>query len=91
MRNTAHGGKQLYWNQVLEIRRRQCEVCTVPVVDGGPSQHHRIIVGPFRCVAPTLLVAVPEVAASGVTYDSLWKALPDSEGKVHLDRQEYRF
>lgn len=63
-------------------------MCAVPVVDGGPGQHHRIVVGPFGCVAPALLVAVPEVAASGITYDSLWKTLPDGEGKVHLDRQE---
>lgn len=58
------------------------------MVDGGPGQHHRIIVGPLGCVAPALLVAVPEVAASGVTYDSLWKTLPDGEGEVHLDRQK---
>lgn len=89
MRAASHGGKQLYWNQILE-RGRQCEASTVPVVDGGAGQHHRIIVGPFGCVTPTLLVAVPEVAASGVTYDSLWKTLPDGEGKVHLDGQKYR-
>ena len=61
---------------------------TVPVVDGGPGQHHRVIVGPFGCVAPALLVAVPEVAASRVPHDSLWKTLPDGEGKIHLDRQK---
>lgn len=66
-------------------------MCTVPVVDGGPGQHHRIVVGPFGCVAPALLVAVPEVAASGITYDSLRKTLPDGEGKVHLDRQELSY
>lgn len=59
---------------------------SVPVVDGGSSQHHRIVVGPFGCVAPTLLVAVPEMATCGVTYDPLWKTLPHSEGKVHLNR-----
>lgn len=57
------------------------------MVDGGPGQHHRVVVGPFGCVAPALLVAVPEVAASGITYDSLGKTLPDGEGKVHLDTQ----
>lgn len=56
------------------------------MIDGSPSQDHRIVIGPFGGVAPALLVAVPEVAAGGVTDDSLWKTLPDSEGKVHLDR-----
>ncbi len=59
-------------------------MCAAPVVDGGSSQHHRIIVGPFGRVAPALLIAVPEVAASRITDDPLRKTLPDREGKVHL-------
>lgn len=54
------------------------------MVDGGTSQHHRVVVGPFGCVAPALLVAVPEVASCRVADDSLWKTLPDGEGKIHL-------
>lgn len=58
------------------------------MVDGGPRQHHGVVVGPFGGVAPALLVAVPKVAAGGVTYDPLRKALPHGEGKVHLDGQK---
>lgn len=60
------------------------------MVDGGTGQHHRVVVGPFGCVAPALLVAVPEVASCRVTYDSLWKTLPDGEGKIHLTHRYKR-
>jgi len=63
----------------------------VPVENGGASQDHRVIVCPFGRVAPTLLVAVPEVAAGRVAHDSLRKTLPDGEGKVHLEQQKHRF
>lgn len=59
-----------------------------PVIDGGPGQDHRVIVGPLGRVPPALLVAVPEVAAGGVTDDPLGKALPDREGEVHLDGEK---
>lgn len=70
-----------------DFTKRRYDTCAVPVVDGSSSQHHRVIVGPFGCVAPTLFVAVPEVAASWITHDTLGETLPDGEGKVHLDRQ----
>lgn len=61
---------------------------SVPVVDGGARQHHGVVVGPLGCVAPALLVAVPEVASRRVTYDPLWKTLPDGEGEIHLTRKD---
>lgn len=61
---------------------------SLPVVDGGPRQHHGVVVGPLGCVAPALLVAVPEVASRRVTYDPLWKTLPDGEGKIHLTHKD---
>lgn len=61
----------------------------VPVVDGGSSQHHGVVVGPLGGVAPALLIAVPEVAAGRVAHDPLRETLPHGEGKVHLDTQEF--
>ena len=55
------------------------------MIDGSPSQHHGVIIGPFGSVAPPLLVAVPEVAAGRVSDDAVWKTLPHCEGKVDLD------
>lgn len=57
----------------------------LPVVDGGSSQHHGIIVGPFGRVAPALLVAVPEVAAGRIADEPLGETLPHGEGEVNLD------
>lgn len=59
---------------------------SVLVIDGSPGQHHGVVVGPFGCVAPPLLVAVPEVAAGRVANDAVGETLPHREGKVHLDR-----
>ena len=57
----------------------------VLVIDGSPRQHHGVVIGPFGSVAPSLLVAVPEVAACWVANDAVWETLPHCEGKVHLD------
>lgn len=57
---------------------------SVLVIDGSPSQHHGVVVGPFGSVAPSLLVAVPEVAAGWVANNTVWETLPHCEGKVHL-------
>ena len=54
------------------------------MIEGGPSQHHGVVIGPFGSVAPPLLVAVPEVAAGWVTHDAVREALPHREGKVDL-------
>lgn len=59
---------------------------SVLVIDGSPSQHHGVVVGPFGSVAPPLLVAVPKVTAGWVTNNAVWEALPHCEGKIHLDR-----
>lgn len=58
------------------------------MIDGSPSQHHGVIIGPFGSVAPALFVAVPEVAAGWVTNNAVWETLPHCEGEVHLDRDE---
>ncbi len=61
---------------------------SVLVIDSSPSQHHGVVVGPFGSVAPSLLVAVPEVAASWVTNNAVWETLPHYESKVHLDQDQ---
>lgn len=58
------------------------------MIDGGPRQHHGVVVGPFRGVAPPLLAAVPEMAARWITNNAVWKTLPHGEGKVHLDPEQ---
>lgn len=56
------------------------------MIDGSSSQHHGVVVGPFGGVAPTLLVAIPEVTASWVPNDAIRKASPHGECKLHLDK-----
>lgn len=68
-------------------KNREGEV-SVLVIDGSSSQHHGVVVGPFRGVAPPLLVAVPEVAASRVANNAVRETLPHREGKVHLNPVE---
>lgn len=58
------------------------------MIDGGPRQHHGVVVGPFGGVAPPLLAAVPEMAARWIAHNAVWKTLPHGEGKVHLDPEQ---
>lgn len=86
-RGAARNRRARHTGIKLRENRRRRRLRGVPVVDGGAGQDHGVVVGPLGRVAPALLVAVPEVAAGGVAYDSLRKTLPDGEGEVHLDRQ----
>lgn len=61
----------------------------VPVVEGSSSQDDGVVVGPFRGVAPGVLQGIPEVAPGRVAHDSLRKAPPHQEGKVHLQVQTW--
>lgn len=61
---------------------------SVLVIDGGPGQHHGVVIGPFGSITPPLLVAVPEVAAGWVTNDAVWETLPHCESKVHLEQDQ---
>lgn len=67
-----------------------CWCCAVvgPVVEGGSCQDHRVLIGPFRRVAPGVLQGVPEVASRRIADDAIWKTLPHQEGKIHLKHKE---
>lgn len=54
------------------------------MVEGSTSKNHRVVIGPFRRVAPAGSRRVPVVAPCWVTDDALWKTLPHNKSKVHL-------
>ncbi len=78
---------ELYGNK-NSMERNKIKAVAVLVIDGSPSQHHGVVVGPFGSVAPTLFVAVPEVTASWVAHNAVRETLPYCEGKVHLDQHQ---
>lgn len=55
-----------------------------PVVKSRSCQDHGVVIGPLRGVAPPRPGSVPVVAPRWITDDTLWKALPHDESKVHL-------
>lgn len=54
------------------------------MVKSGSCQDHGVVVGPLRGVAPPRPGSVPVVAPRWVADDTLRKALPHDESKVHL-------
>lgn len=59
-------------------------ITAIPVVEGGPCQHHRVLIGPFWGVAPPPLSSIPVVTACWIAHNSLWKTVPYNKGKIHL-------
>jgi len=54
------------------------------VVNSSSCQYHGIVISPFGGIPPPLLSVVPEMTASRVPYNPLWKTLPNCKGKIHL-------
>lgn len=79
----------LWWGSLFSENAGNLQsISTLPVVDGGSSQNHGVIIGPFGSVTPTLLITVPEMTAGRVSHNPLRETLPYCEGKIHLQETE---
>lgn len=62
--------------------------CSSPVVESCSCQDHGVVIGPLGGVAPPRPGRVPVVAPRWITNDTLRKALPHNESKVHLEERD---
>lgn len=63
-------------------------VVVVSMVERGARQHNRVVVRPFRRVAPCVLRVVPEMGARRIADDAIGEIAPHAIRKVQFVRVE---